>query len=45
MILEDKNTMEIAVQAQKEGVATVRQSALVRVAEGLTSLEEAYRVS
>lgn len=32
---EDKNTMEIAVQAQKEGVATVRQSALVRVAEGL----------
>ncbi|MFV9925123.1 MAG: type IV-A pilus assembly ATPase PilB [Francisella endosymbiont of Hyalomma scupense] len=45
MILEDKNTMEIAVQAQKEGVATVRQSALVRVAEGLTSMEEAYRVS
>ena len=45
MILEDKNTMEIAVQAQKEGVATVRQSALVRVAEGLTSMEEVYRVS
>lgn len=45
MILEDKNTIEIALQAQKEGVATVRQSALVRVAEGLTSMEEAYRVS
>ena len=45
MILEDKNTMEIAQQAQKEHVATVRQSALVRVAEGLTSMEEAYRVS
>ncbi|QIW09909.1 type IV-A pilus assembly ATPase PilB [Francisella sp. LA112445] len=45
MILEDKNTMEIAKQAQKEGVATVRQSALVRVAQGLTSMEEAYRVS
>ncbi|ALB01671.1 general secretion pathway protein GspE [Francisella persica ATCC VR-331] len=45
MILEGKNTIEIAVQAQKEGVATVRQSALVRVAEGLTSMEEAYRVS
>ncbi|APC91865.1 MULTISPECIES: type IV-A pilus assembly ATPase PilB [Francisella] len=45
MILEDKNTMEIAAQAQKEGIATVRQSALVRVAEGLTSMEEAYRVS
>ena len=45
MILEDKNTMEITQQAQKEHVATVRQSALVRVAEGLTSMEEAYRVS
>lgn len=45
MILEDKNTMEIAQQAQKESVATVRQSALVRVSEGLTSMEEAYRVS
>ena len=45
MILEDKNTMEIVVQAQKEGVATVRQSVLVRVSEGLTSMEEAYRVS
>ena len=45
MILKDKNTMEIAVQAQKEGVATVRQSALVRVAVGLTSMEEVYRVS
>lgn len=45
MILEDKNTMEIAQQAQKENVATVRQSALVRVSEGLTSMEEAYRVS
>ncbi|MWX92070.1 GspE/PulE family protein, partial [Francisella tularensis] len=45
MILEDKNTMEIAIQAQKEGIATVRQSALVRVAEDLTSMEEVYRVS
>ncbi|AIT10163.1 general secretion pathway protein GspE [Candidatus Francisella endociliophora] len=45
MILEDKNTMEIAQQAQKECIATVRQSALVRVSEGLTSMEEAYRVS
>ncbi|AXA34071.1 type IV-A pilus assembly ATPase PilB [Francisella adeliensis] len=45
MILEDKNTMEIAQQAQKENVASVRQSALVRVAEGLTSMAEAYRIS
>ena len=45
MILEGKNTMDIATQAQKEGVSTVRQSALVRVSHGLTSLEEAYRVS
>ncbi|RUS68846.1 hypothetical protein EGW08_023392 [Elysia chlorotica] len=45
MILEDKNTMEIAAQAQAEGVANVRQTGLVRVAEGLTSMEEIYRVS
>ena len=45
MILEDKNTMQIAEQAQLEHVANVRQSALIRVAEGLTSMEEAYRVS
>ncbi|MDE4955291.1 type IV-A pilus assembly ATPase PilB, partial [Francisella tularensis subsp. holarctica] len=40
MILEDKNTMEIAIQAQKEVIATVRKSALVSVAEDLTSMEE-----
>ena len=45
MILEDKNTMQIAEQAQLEHVANVRQSALIRVAEGLTSIEEAYRIS
>ena len=45
MILEGKNTMDIATQAQLEGVATVRQSALIRVSQGKTSLEEAYRVS
>lgn len=45
MILDGKNTMEIAEQAQLEGVATVRQAALVRVSQGLTSLEETYRVS
>ena len=45
MILEDKNTIEIAEQAQREHVANVRQSALIRVSEGLTSMEEAYRVS
>ena len=45
MILEDKNTMQIAEQAQLEHVANVRQSALIRVSEGLTSMEEAYRIS
>lgn len=45
MILEDKNTMQIAEQAQLEHVANIRQSALVRVSEGLTSMEEAYRIS
>ncbi|APC97863.1 type IV-A pilus assembly ATPase PilB [Francisella frigiditurris] len=45
MILDDKNTMEIAEQAQKEAVSNIRQSALIRVAEGLTTLEEIYRIS
>ena len=45
IILEDKNTIDIANQAQQEGVATVRQSAFVKVAEGIISMEELFRVS
>ncbi len=36
---------DIADQAQKEGIADIRQSALKKVKDGLTSLEESNRVT
>lgn len=44
IIMEDGNSIEIADQARKEGFNNLRQSALLKVAQGLTSLEEANRV-
>lgn len=44
IIMEDGNSIEIADQAKKEGFHNLRQSALLKVAKGLTSLEEANRV-
>ncbi len=44
IIMHDGNSLEIADQAQKEGFPNLRQSALVKVANGLTSLEEINRV-
>jgi type IV pilus assembly protein PilB len=45
IIMEDGNSIEIADQARKEGFNSLRQSALVKVSKGLTSLEEANRVT
>jgi type IV pilus assembly protein PilB len=45
IIMQDGNSIEIADQARKEGFNNLRQSALVKVAKGLTSLEEANRVT
>jgi type IV pilus assembly protein PilB len=45
MILEGKNSMEIADEARKEGFHSLRTSALMKVAQGLISLEEANRVT
>ncbi|MDX1491246.1 MAG: type IV-A pilus assembly ATPase PilB [Pseudohongiellaceae bacterium] len=45
IIMNDGNSIEIADQAQKDGFNNLRQSALVKVAKGLTSLEEANRVT
>jgi len=45
IIMNDGNSIEIADQAQIEGFNNLRQSALVKVAKGLTSLEEANRVT
>lgn len=44
IIMQDGNSIEIADQARKEGFNNLRQSALEKVAKGLTSLDEANRV-
>jgi type IV pilus assembly protein PilB len=45
IIMDDGNSIEIADQAQKEGFNNLRQSALLKVAQGLTTLEEANRLT
>ena len=45
IIMDDGNSIEIADQAQKEGFNNLRQSALIKVGQGLTSLEEANRLT
>ncbi|SFM41764.1 type IV-A pilus assembly ATPase PilB [Marinobacter zhejiangensis] len=45
MIMEEASSIQIAKQAQKEGFRNLRQSALLKVIEGVTSLEEANRVT
>ncbi|CAA0083002.1 Type II secretion system protein E [Zhongshania aliphaticivorans] len=45
IIMENGNSLEIAAQAQKEGFPNLRQSALKKCAQGVTSLEEVNRVT
>ena len=45
IIMADGNSIEIADQAQKGGFHNLRKSALVKVGMGLTSLEEANRLT
>jgi len=45
MIMEEASSIKIAKQAQAEGFRTLRQSALLKVIQGVTSLEEANRVT
>jgi type IV pilus assembly protein PilB len=40
IILRDGSAVEIAAQAEREGVRTLRQSGLLKVKLGQTSLEE-----
>ena len=44
-ILEGKNAMELADLARGEGVIDLRQSGLLKVMQGITSLEEIGRVT
>ncbi len=45
IIMEGGNSLQIAAQAKKEGVADLRQSGLKKVKDGITSLEEINRVT
>ena len=45
IILEDGNAMQIAEQARAEGILDLRQSALNKVAKGITDLIEINRVT
>lgn len=45
IIMEDGNSLEIAAQQRKHGFNSLRQSALIKCAQGLVSLEEVNRVT
>jgi len=45
IIMENGNSMQLADQARKEGVADLRESGLKKVKDGITSLEEINRVT
>ena len=45
IIMNDGNAIDIADQAQKDGIDDIRRSALKKVMAGLTSLEECNRVT
>ena len=45
IIMEGGNAMQIAETSKRDGVADLRQSALKKVKDGLTSLEELNRVT
>lgn len=45
IIMEGGNSLDIAKAAQQEGIANLRQSGLLKVAAGMTSLAEVNRVT
>ena len=45
IMMEGGNAMDLADQAQKEGIPDLRQSGLKKVVDGITSLEEVNRVT
>jgi type IV pilus assembly protein PilB len=42
LILREASTSNIASQSQQEGVLNLRQSGLLKVIQGVTSLEEVF---
>ena len=45
IIMNNGNAIEIADQAKKEGIRDLRESALLKVMQGVTGLEEINRVT
>lgn len=45
IIMENGNSLDIALQAQQEGINNLRQSGLIKAAAGVTSLAEVNRVT
>jgi type IV pilus assembly protein PilB len=45
LIMRNGNSLDIAEQAQREGVRNLRQSGLLKVKSGVTSLEEVEAVT
>jgi type IV pilus assembly protein PilB len=45
IIMEEGNSLQIHAQSNAEGFNDLRASALMKVAQGLTSLEEANRIT
>jgi len=45
LIMENRNAMELADQARREGIRDIRQSALLKAKNGITGLEEINRVT
>ena len=45
LIMEGRNAMDLADQARREGIRDIRQSALIKVKNGITSIEEINRVT
>jgi type IV pilus assembly protein PilB len=45
IIMRGGNALDIEIQAKKDGVADLRESALKKVRNGLTSLEEVERIT
>jgi len=45
LVMEGRNSIDIADQARKEGIPDIRQSALKKVADGMTSIAEMNRVT
>ncbi|MCG5493381.1 MULTISPECIES: type IV-A pilus assembly ATPase PilB [Ectothiorhodospira] len=45
LILEGGNSMQLAEQAEQEGIADLRRSGLLKVKAGITSLEEINRIT